>query len=171
MFALWLTGRPASGKSTIARALAAELARRGVRAAILESDELRKVFTPRPTYTEEERETFYGSLAFIGKLLVAHGVPVIFDATANRRRWRDAARAAIPRFVEVFVDAPVEVCAARDPKGLYRQAREGAVATLPGVGADYEPPLRPELEVHADQEDPVVCARRIADALDERGWL
>jgi adenylylsulfate kinase len=170
VFAVWLTGFPASGKSTIGRALAAELQTRGVKAATLESDALRPIFTPRPTYSEEERDTFYASIAFVGALLVEHGVPVIIDATANRRRYRDHARAKIPRFLEVFIDCPLEVCASRDPKGLYRKAREGATTTLPGVGADYEAPLDPELVIRAGN-DPRAAAHRIVTALVERGWL
>jgi adenylylsulfate kinase len=169
VFAVWLTGLPASGKSTLARALAAELARRGVRAAVLESDALRPILTPRPTYSEAERDAFYGALALVGKLLVDQGVPVIFDATANRRRYREQARATIPSFIEVFVDCPLETCVARDPKGLYRRAREGATTTLPGAGASYEPPLRPELVTGSD--DPRVEARRIVDLLAGRGLV
>jgi adenylylsulfate kinase len=172
VFAVWITGLPASGKSTITRALVAELALRNLRAAVLESDELRRVFTPRPTYSDEERDTFYRSIAFVGKLLVEHGVPVIFDATANRRRYRDDARSTIPRFLEVFVDCPVEVCAERDPKGLYRRAREGATSSLPGAGADYEPPLRPDVvTVRGDRADPGATARGIVAALVEKGWV
>ncbi len=171
MFAVWITGLPASGKSTLARALIAALAARGVRAALLESDALRPVFTPRPTYSEEERDAFYGALAFVGGLLCEHGVPVIFDATANRRRYRDAARAAIPRFLEVFVDSPLEVCATRDPKGLYAKARAGGTATLPGAGADYEPPRHAEVVVRGDADRPEESARRIVAALAARGWL
>src|SRR5262249_56632786 len=74
------------------------------------------VLTPHPTYRELERATFYRSMSFIGVLLVAHGVPVIFDATGNRRAYRAAARAAIERFIEVYVDCPLEICVTRDPK-------------------------------------------------------
>ena len=170
MFAVWITGLPASGKSTISRALASQLAVRGIKAAVLESDELRPIFTPRLTYSEEERDTFYGALAFLGKLLVEHGVPVIFDATANLRRYRDHARATIPRFLEVFVDCPLETCIARDPKGLYRRARDGGTATLPGAGSDYEPPLFPEVIIRADDK-PEEAGGRIVDALVERGFV
>jgi adenylylsulfate kinase len=165
-----MTGLPASGKSTIVRALVAELARRGVDAAVLESDTLRSVLTPRPTYSEEERETFYRSIAFIGSLLVSHGVPVIFDATANRRRYRDSARETIERFVEVFVDCPLEVCIARDPKGIYGKARADQASTVPGVQSTYEPPDHPEVVVSGNA-DPAKAARHIVDALSQRGYL
>jgi adenylylsulfate kinase len=83
---------------------------------------------------------FYGSLAFIGRVLIEHGISVIFDATANRRSYRSRAREHISRFVEVFVDCPLEVCASRDPKGIYRMAREGKTSHVPGLQASYEPP-------------------------------
>jgi adenylylsulfate kinase len=126
-----MTGLPASGKSTITRALVAELAARGVDVAVLESDALRPVLTPRATYSEEERETFYRAMTYIGALLVTHGVPVIFDATANRRAYRAGARVAIERFVEVYVDCPLDVCIGRDPKGIYRKAQVGQASTVP----------------------------------------
>ena len=153
-FAVWITGLPASGKSTLAKALKGELSARSVEAAILESDELRRVLTPKPRYDEEERDTFYGAMVHIGLLLLRHGVPVIFDATANRRRYRDRARGLIPRFYEVYVDTPLEVCRSRDPKGLYR----AAPGSLPGLQAPYEPPLHPEFT----SRDSV---GRIADAI------
>ena len=96
-FAVWITGLPASGKSTLAAALKAQLAARGVAVAVLESDVLRRIFTVHPRYDEAERDVFYRQVAYVGELLVEHGVPVIFDATANRRLYRDRARHEIPR--------------------------------------------------------------------------
>ena len=103
-FAVWITGLPASGKSTLAAALNKLLAARGVDVAVLESDALRQVFTPRPLYNDEERDRFYQQMVFVGRLLIQHGVPVIFDATAaNRRAHRDRAREQIRQFLEVYV--------------------------------------------------------------------
>jgi adenylylsulfate kinase len=167
-FAVWLTGLSGSGKSAIAGELLAQLHGRGVDAALLESDALRRGLTPFARYDEAERDFFYATLADLGRGVAARGRPVIFDATANRRRYRDAARAAIARFAEVHVDTPLEVCAARDPKGLYRS---GATATLPGVQAAYEPPLAPELVVHGDRGTPAESAARIVALLEMRGWL
>jgi adenylylsulfate kinase len=170
-FAVWLTGLPASGKSTVARALAAELAGRGIRAAVLESDAVRREIAPDAGYEEAERETFYATLAYLARMLVLHGVPVIVDATANRRAYRDRAREAIPRFLEVHVDCPLAVCQARDPKGIYRRSAEGTAQHVPGVSAPYEPPLLPEVVVDGEREDPAAAARRIVSALEERGYL
>ncbi len=170
-FAVWLTGLPGSGKSTITRALTRELSTRGIDVAVLESDVLRQVLTPRATYSEEERDTFYRATAHIGALLVNHGVPVIFDATGNRRAYRAHARNAIDRFVEVHVECPLDVCMARDPKGIYRQAQSGAATTVPGVQASYEPPTHPDLVVSSDRVRPESAASAIVRMLEDKGHV
>jgi len=96
---------------------------------------------------------------------------VIFDATANRRAYRDRARHAITRFLEVFIDCPLVVCISRDPKGIYRRGREGNAAGVPGMDAVYEPPDSPDVTVRGDAEDPVSAARRIVDKLIETGYV
>ena len=169
-FALWVTGLPASGKSTITRAIVGELTSRAVDVAVLESDRLRLVLTPHPTYSDDERDTFYRSMVYIGSLLVAHGVPVIFDATANRRAYRTAARSAIERFLEVYVECPLEVCVTRDPKGIYRKARSGGAATVPGLQASYELPEQPDVVV-SGRDDATRAAVAIVRALEARGYL
>jgi len=170
-FAVWLTGLPASGKSTIARALKHTLASRGVDVAILESDVLRAILTPHATYSDEDRRTFYRAFGYVGALLTGHGVPVVFDATANRRAYRRYARAAIADFLEVYVECPASVCEARDPKRLYEKARAGAIATMPGPQADYEPPLHPDLVVAGDGDRLEDAARRIVALLEARGYI
>jgi adenylylsulfate kinase len=169
-FAVWITGVPASGKSTVTRALVGELASRGVDAAVLESDALRRVFTPHPVYSDEERETFYRSMVYIGALLVRHGVPVIFDATANRRAYRSGARNCIERFIEVYVECPLEECVARDPKGIYGKARSGEASTVPGVQTVYEPPAHPDVVV-SGSGDARDAARTILGVLESRGCI
>ncbi len=170
-FAVWITGLPASGKSTLAGAMKAQLAEHGVDVAVLESDVLRQVFTMNPCYDEAEREVFYKQLTYVGELLVKHGVPVIFDATANRRLYRDRARREIPRFIEVYVDSPLATCMARDPKGIYRQALGEVAAHVPGLQSIYEPPLTPEVIVRGDQESPEAAARRVISKLIEKGYV
>lgn len=170
-FAIWVTGLPASGKSTLVASLKAQLVHRGINVAVLESDVLREILTPHPQYDEEERETFYRQMACIGALLARHGVPVIFDATANRRRYRDQARQQIQNFLEVYVNCPLETCMARDPKGIYRRACESKENTVPGLQSAYEPPERPDIVVRGDQEAPESAARRVIAKLVERGYL
>jgi len=167
-FAVWLTGLSGSGKSAIARALVERLRQRGVEAAVLESDVLRTQLTPHARYDEAERDFFYAALLDVGKALVERGRPVIFDATANRRRYRDAARAALPHFVEAYVDTPLEVCAARDPKGLYANR---AVTNLPGAQVAYEPPRAPEIVLHGDRGTPEASADAVIALLAARGWI
>jgi adenylylsulfate kinase len=167
-FAVWLTGLSGSGKSAIAKQLLQRLHEKGVDPAVLESDVMRTQLTPFPRYDEQDRAFFYGALCDIGAMLVVEGRPVVFDATANRRAYRDAARKVISRFAEVYVDTPLEICAARDTKGLYRSKD---VRALPGAQAPYEPPLAPELVVHGDRGTPADGASEVADFLKRRGWL
>ena len=139
----------------------------------------RRTFPPDPAFTaqanarqelydEAERDFFYASLLHIGEFLVQEGKPVVFDATANRRAYRDAARKRITRFAEIYVETPLEVCAARDPKGLYRGKN---TTTLPGAQAPYEPPLAAELVVHGDRGTPRESAAAILALLERRAWL
>jgi adenylylsulfate kinase len=139
--------------------------------AVLESDELRKVFTPRPRYDPEERDIFYRQMVYVGALLTRHGVPVIFDATANRRVYRDWARQEITKFLEVYVDCPLATCMARDPKGIYRRAREGAAETVPGLQAQYEVPEKPDVVLHGDRDTPEEAARKVITKLAELQYV
>lgn len=146
-FAIWLTGLPASGKSTIVAALKPQLEGLGCVVEVLESDAVRRVLTPSPTYSRAERDLFYRALAFIGARLVAHGVTVIFDATANRRAFRDFARNLIPQFIEVWVECPLELAMQRDYKGTYQRGQRGESSTVPGLQDPYEAPLSPEVRI------------------------
>jgi adenylylsulfate kinase-like enzyme len=170
-FAVWLTGLSASGKSAIARELVHALHERGVDTAVLESDVMRTQVTPCARYDDAERDLFYAALVELGTFLVKEKRPVIFDATGNRRRYRDAARQRIGRFCEVYVDTPLEVCKARDPKGLYRASGEGRAGNFPGTQAPYEAPLAPDLVVHGERATPQQAAARVLAHLNARGWL
>jgi adenylylsulfate kinase len=143
----------------------------GIDVAVLESDVLRKVFSENPRYGESDRDAFYRQMIWIGVLLTRHGVPVIFDATANRRIWREEARKQIPNFVEVFVDVPLETCIERDPKGIYRSAAAGQAGDVPGMQAAYEPPESPELVIDGIREAPLEAARRIIALLKSQALL
>jgi adenylylsulfate kinase len=146
-FAIWLTGLPASGKSTIVAALKPQLEGLGCVVEVLESDAVRHTLTPVPTYSHEERDLLYRALAFMGARLVVHGVTVIFDATANRRAYRDFARSLIPCFIEVAVECPLELAMQRDYKGTYQRGRRGESSTVPGLQEPYEAPINPEVRI------------------------
>ena len=169
-FGVWLTGLPASGKSTVAAELALQIRKLGIHVTVLESDALRKIFPMPPRYDDQDREYFYNSLAFIGSNLINHGISVIFDATANRRTYRDRARQLIEHFLEVYVECPLETCMRRDPKGIYRKAHEGQATDVPGLQTVYEPPEHPELVIRGDRDDPADAARRIVDLLIQKGY-
>lgn len=167
-WAIWITGLPGSGKTALARAAAAALKAEGEPVRVLELDEIRKTLTPRPNYSDAERDVVYRALAYLAQLLTEQGVPVIIDATAHRREWRDTARAAIPRFAEVQLVCPSEVCREREqtrplghaPRGIYARAgRPGA--TVPGVDVPYEPALLPELVIDTSKESVADAAARI----------
>jgi adenylylsulfate kinase len=168
-WAIWLTGPPASGKTALAREFLDVAAAEGVRAVHLESDTLRRILTPEPTYERAERDRFYRQLADLAALLVAQGFPVVVDATASRREYRDRARRQIQPFLEVLVATSQEARRARDPKGLYAMARAGGAPHLPGAGERYEEPLRPELILSGEGDVRAEAARLLA-AVRGRGW-
>jgi len=149
----------------------------GVNAQILSSDMLRKVATPKPSYSLEERDIVYATLVFIAKLLTENGVNVIIDATGNLRRYRDEARKQIPRFMEAYVHCSLDTCIEREarrgitfhaPKGIYKKGVMGKSSTVPGLGAPYEPPLKPEVTVNSEKLSPEECGQKILKTLTEK---
>jgi len=173
---IWVTGMPGSGKSVISHALLEKLKTKGVNAQILSSDMLRKVVTPKPSYSLGERDIVYATLVFVAKLLTENGVNVIIDATGNLRRYRDEARKQISRFIEAYVHCPLEICMEREskrgitfhaPKDIYKKGITGKSVTVPGLGAPYEPPLKPEVTVDSEKLSPKECAQKILKTLTE----
>jgi len=172
-FCLWLTGLPGSGKSTILNELSRMLLESGIEAIGLSLDHIRKVITPEPKYTDEERDIVYRALVMMAQLLIEQGGKnVIIDATGNRREFRDLARRLIREFAEIYVKCPLEICMAREAarrdqfvqKDLYKRASEGALkGELPGVSAPYEKPENPEVLVTSDLLSPHESAKRIME--------
>ena len=167
---IWITGLPASGKTTITHQLVAELKERKINVQVLESDTLRQVFTPKPTYSPEERETFYNSMIYLGNLLSQNGINVIFDAVANRRRWREKARKVIPRFLEIYVNTPLAICRQRDPKDIYKLADRGDAQYVPGQQQTYEEPLSPDLVLDG-QVNPDHSVQKIIEVMKRNGFI
>ena len=146
--AVWITGLPGSGKSTIADALKAS----HPDFVVLRMDDLRKTVTPEPDYSVAERELVYRSLVYLAKKLTDLGHNVIIDATGNMRRWRDLARELIPRYSEIYLKCPIAECMDREqqrqqshgaPRDIYKKGEKGW--PVPGVNAPYEEPLAPDL--------------------------
>ena len=165
---IWLTGLPASGKSTIVNALRPRLEALGLRVDVLESDAVRRLLTPQATYSPEERDLFYRALAFTGQRLVEHGVTVVFDATASKQAYRDLARSMIPCFLEVAIECPLEVCIQRDRKGTYQKGLRGESTTVPGLQAVYESPAGPDLRIDTTKVSAQEAANQICDKIRER---
>ncbi|MDP2766878.1 MAG: adenylyl-sulfate kinase [Candidatus Methanoperedens sp.] len=171
-FAVWFTGLPGSGKTAIASRTKALLLKKGIDVKILQLDEIRRVLTPVPKYTDEERDIVYASLGYMAKLLTECGINVFIDATANLRKYRDGARKIIPQFAEVFVRCSLSVCMEREarrkavfsPKGIYKKSAQTG-ATVPGVNIPYEEPLNPEIVIDSDKMKPDESARKVADAI------
>ena len=169
-WAIWITGLPGSGKSAIARAAAAELAARGEPVQILELDVLRRTLTPSPTYEAAEREAVYHALVAIARALTRAGQPVIIDATAHRRAWRDLARAGLADFAEVQLECPLEVARERErtrpaghhPRAIYARAGHPG-STVPGVDVAYEPAMCPELTIDTTRETVESAGAKVAE--------
>lgn len=170
---IWITGLPGSGKSVRALALKSLLEKNDINVQLLRSDEVRKVVTPAPKYTEEEREIFYRALAYIGKLLVDNGKNIIIDATANKKEWRDLARQLIKNFAEVYLKCPIEVCIEREgsrkdifaPKDIYKKGFTGKSKTVPGINVEYEESKNPEIIIESDKIDPERSAEIIFEKI------
>lgn len=171
---VWVTGLPGSGKSVVSQALLRLLKQKGVSAQILASDALRKVLTPKPTYSLEERDTVYHTLAYIAKLLTQNHVNVIIDATGNLRRYRQNARKQIPNYIEAYLECPLKVCIQREtergktyqaPKQIYKKAQEGKAPTVPGMGQPYQPPLNPEMTIDTTKNTPKQTAQKILETI------
>ncbi|MCS7386372.1 MAG: adenylyl-sulfate kinase [archaeon GB-1867-005] len=167
---VWITGLPGSGKSTIARILLKMLQERGIKAQIVSSDALRKLATPKPKYTEEERDIVYGALVYAAKVLTENGVNVIIDATGNKRKYREMARREIEKFMEAYLKCPLETCIERElsrkethyaPRGIYMKALTGESKTVPGLGAPYEEPKSPEVIINTEEKPPEESAGEI----------
>lgn len=156
---VWMTGRPASGKTTLARRVKDLLDRLGVASCILDSDEIRTALANQD-YTPAGRDRAYDALARLAALLADQGIAVLVAATAHRAAYRERARDLAPQFAEVYVAATAEQCAERDEKGLYENAAAGAVTALPGLGVPYEPPGEPDVlsrgGLDADAADAIV---------------
>jgi len=152
--ALWITGLSGSGKSTLTN----KIKKLYPGFIVLRMDELRKVVTPEPTYSDTERDIVYRSLVYLAKIMTGHDHNVIIDATGNLRKWRGLARRLIPEFREIYLKCPIEVCMKREkkrirthkaPRGIYKKGARGW--PVPGIKVPYEEPENPEAIIETDR--------------------
>ncbi len=164
---LWLTGLPSAGKTTLAWALEAELRRHGLRACVLDGDELRAGLSSDLGLSRADRAEQARRVAHVAAIVAATGATAIVALVSpyeeDRRRARAINEQARVPFYEVWVNTPVEVCQARDAKGLYARGRDGALTGLTGLDAPYETPDTPDFEVSGCEEPPERVAARLAE--------
>ena len=170
-FTLWFTGLSGAGKTTIAEIVEKELRERGRRVEVLDGDIVRTNLSKGLTFSREDRNTNVLRIGFVANLLTRNGVGVIVSAISPFKDARDQVRRRIIDFVEVFVDAPLEVCAERDVKGLYKKAFSGEIPQFTGVSDPYEAPNAPDLVLKTAEEEPHESAQRVIEKLEFFGYL
>jgi adenylylsulfate kinase len=171
-FTVWFTGLSGSGKSTIAEMLYHELRARELKTEILDGDVVRQNLSKGLGFSKEDRDTNILRIGFVADLLTRNGVATICCPISPYKAARDAVRAQIGEFVEIYVHATVEEIAAnRDPKGLYKKALAGEITGFTGVDDPYEAPEHPELVVDTMVETPEESLRRVMATLQELGHI
>jgi bifunctional enzyme CysN/CysC len=170
---VWLTGRPSAGKSTIANLVERELLALGHHTYLLDGDNVRHGLTKDLGFTSADRVENIRRVAEVARLMTDAGliaiVSFISPFRSERRMARDLVEAG--EFLEVFVDAPLDVAEARDPKGLYAKARRGELRNFTGIDSPYEPPEAPELRIDTTALTPAAAAARVVAALRDRGVI
>ncbi len=170
-FTIWFTGLSGAGKTTISKLVEAELRQRGFPVEVLDGDVVRRNLSQGLGFTKEDRDTNIRRIAFVSKLLTRNHVVTLVSAISPYREAREAARKEIENFVEVYVRCPLGTCIARDTKGLYKKALEGAIPYFTGISDPYEEPLEPEVILYTDEETPEESAAKVLRQLTELGYL
>jgi len=171
---LWFTGLPGSGKSTLANAVELRLNREfRAHTYLLDGDNIRTGLNRDLGFSLAERTENIRRLGEVARLFVDAGLIVLTAFISPLRIDRDRARQIIRpgRFIEIFVECPLELCEQRDPKGLYRKARQGLIPEFTGISSPYEPPLHPELVLYSGKEPVNACTQKVIDYLFENGIL
>jgi sulfate adenylyltransferase len=170
---LWFTGLSGSGKSTTAEILTSQLLERGRQVTLLDGDVVRTHLSKGLGFTREDRDTNILRIGFVAGEIARQGGIVIAAAISPYRTTRNEVRKMVgdERFIEIFVDTPIEVCEDRDVKGLYARARRGQIKGFTGVDDPYELPVDPEITLHTVDIPPEVNARLIIEYLEEGGYL
>lgn len=170
-FMVWFTGVPASGKSTIAKAVEAELVKRGLRLHNFDGDEWREIVSPDLGYDKDARDRNLHRIAYVGSILTRNGVNAIVATVSPDRAFRDRARKMNPRFAEVWVKADLDTVKDRDPKGLYERGERGEIDDIPGWHVPFEEPEDPELVLDTVELEVDACVQAVLGMLEEMKWV
>ncbi|MET0340596.1 MAG: adenylyl-sulfate kinase [Polyangiales bacterium] len=170
---LWFTGLSGSGKSTVARRVEQLLAERGHHVYTLDGDNVRYGLCKDLGFSPADRTENIRRIGEVSKLFTDAGTLTLAAFVSPYRADRDAVRALLApgEFIEVYVAAALSVCEERDPKGLYKQARAGAIGEFTGISAPYEEPEKPEITLHTDREDVAGSAARVLAYLAAQGII
>lgn len=168
---LWFTGLSGSGKTTIAVEVEKELKNRGYRVQRLDGDIVRQHLTRDLGFSKEDRDENIRRVSFVAKLLTDNDIITLCCFISPYRQARQEARKLIEEFVEVYVNAPLEVCEERDVKGLYAKARKMEIEDFTGVSDPYEPPDEVEIELRTDRESISRSAERLIKHLEREGYI
>ncbi|OGO12124.1 MAG: adenylyltransferase [Chloroflexi bacterium RBG_16_47_49] len=170
---LWFTGLSGAGKTTTAELLTSLLLERGRQVTVLDGDVVRTHLSKGLGFSAEDRDTNIRRIGFVAGEITRHGGTVICAAISPYRSTRNEVRkmAGTDRFIEIFVDTPIEVCEQRDSKGMYARARRGEIKDFTGVDDPYEPPINPEIRLDTVQYSPEQNAQKIINYLIEQGFL
>ena len=170
---IWFTGLSGSGKSTLALEVESKLYQRGHLTYVLDGDNIRHGLNKNLGFSPEDREENIRRIGEVAKLFADAGVIAMTAFISPYRADRDNARDLLDdgRFVEVFVDCPLEVCESRDTKGLYQKARAGEIKEFTGISAPYETPNQPELTVNTDNQNLEECTERVIALLTSKGLI
>ena len=170
-FTLWFTGLSGSGKSTLATYLLPILRERGKNVEVLDGDEVRENLSKGLGFSKEDRDTNIRRIGYVANMLSRNGVVSICAAISPYAELRDEIRAMTKTFVEVYVEAPLEVVEERDTKGLYKKARAGIIKNFTGISDPYEAPTACEVTVHTGSESIEESARKILEVLEAKDLL
>jgi adenylyl-sulfate kinase len=170
-FTLWFTGLSGSGKSTLARKVEEILLERGMNVEVLDGDEVRENLSKGLGFSKEDRDTNIRRIGYVARLLSRNGAVAITAAISPYRAIRDEVRSKIDRFVEVYVECPIEVLTERDVKGLYKKALAGEIKNFTGISDPYEPPVKPEVAVNSATETEDESAAKIIKTLEVLDYI
>ena len=170
---LWFTGLSGSGKSTVANAVESRLVELNKHTYLLDGDNIRMGLNKGLGFSDEDRIENIRRIGEVSKLFVDAGTIVLTAFISPFQKERDAVRSLVKdnEFIEVFVDTPLEVCESRDPKGLYKKARNGEIPNFTGISSPYEAPTRPEIHILNDNISIDDVTTQIIDYLQEKGYL